>query len=294
MERLSRIKGKVCLLAVACRSRGPVLVILVLLTVVFSARAGTDSDVVVETDQGTVNWTRGYIEAEAVKAPSVKSAITAAAAAAQAEAREKLTAVAYGVPVDTFQRVRDTDTERHHLLAGIRRLVAGLPVHKQQYLSDGTVRISLRLNLTGAFAQLVLPPGIRHIESIQTVKKAGSRSAEENALPPTGLVIDARGTGLRPALVPGVLDENGRQVYGELYASREAVVQWGMCRYFRDPEVARQSPRVADRPLMIQGLRAAGPGETSVVINNTDADRIRSDSETIALLRNCRVVIVVD
>jgi len=280
--------------AAGCRTRRPVLAILVLLTVAFSARAGTDSDVVVETDQGIINWTRGYIEAEAEKAPRVKSGIAEATAAAEAEAREKLAALAYGVPVDTFQRVRDTDTERHHLLAGIRRLVAGLPVHKQQYLSDGTVRISLRLNLTGSFAQLVLPLGIRHIESIQTVKRAGDRSAEESSLPPTGLVIDARGTGLRPALVPGVLDENGRQVYGELYASREAVVQWGMCRYFQDPAVARQSPRVADRPLMIHGLRAAGPGKTSVVINNTDADRIRSASETIALLRNCRVVIVVD
>lgn len=294
MERLSRIKKRIRPPSAVCRTRRPVLALLVLLTLVFSAQAGTDSDVVVTTDQGIVNWTRGYIEAQAVKAPRVKSGIAEAAAAAEAEAREKLTAVAYGIPVDTFRRVRDLDTERLPLLAGIRRLAAGLPVHKQQYLSDGTVRISLRLNLTGAFAQLALPLGIRHIESIQTVKKAGDRSAEEHSRPSTGLVIDARGTGLRPALVPGILDENGRQVYGELYASREAVIQWGMCRYFRDPEVARQSPRVAERPLMIHALRAAGPGKTSVVINNTDAAKIRSASETIALLRNCRVVIVVD
>jgi len=228
-----------------------------------------------------------------VRVPEMNAEIAQAAAEAEADARRKLVAVAYGIPIDTFRRVRDRDTEAHLLLAGIRRLVNEIPIYKQQYLSDGTVRITLRMNLTGAFSQLVLPPGIRHIDSIHTVKGKRNQSAQESPagrFPFTGLVIDARGTGLRPALVPGILDENGRQVYGELYASREAVVQWGMCRYFRDPEVARQSPRVADRPMMIHGLRAAGPGKTSVVINNTDADILLKAIE-IAVIARCLILL---
>ncbi len=263
-----------------------------------TAVAGDGGGVVVRDTLGTVNWTRGYIEVQAEKSPSPNTEIAQTAAVATAAAREKLSAAAYRLPLDTFRRVRDLDGQDHRLLAAIRRLVAGQPVYKQRYLSDGTVRILLRMALTGDFAELVLPAEIRHIESIRTVKETRNRKIEavgaDTAAPATGLVIDARGTGLQPALVPGILDENGRQLYGEKYVSRESVVRWGMCRYFRGLAAARKSRRVAGHPLVIRGLRAAGPGKTSVVINNSDAEKIRSASEVIALLRNCRVVIVIE
>ena len=278
------------------RAAGPVLAVLLLAALACgAAHAGSAGAVRVKSGAVTVDWSRGYIEVQAEKTPAANAEIAKTAAVATAAAREKLATAAYGLPLDTFRRVRDLDGADRHLLAAIGRLVAGLPVYKQQYLSDGTVRIRLRMALTGAFAQLVLPAEIRHIESITTVKAA--RSAKGNAGPQplsTGLVIDARGTGLQPALVPGILDEDGRQIYGEKYVSRESVVRWGMCRYFHDLQIARQSPRVAGRPLVIHGLRAAGPAKTSIVISNADAEKIRSASEVIALLRSCRVAVVID
>ncbi len=273
-----------------------VLLMITALAVTAGAGDRGETEVVVRDTLGSVNWTRGYIEVQAEKTPAPNIEIAQTAALATAAAREKLAAAAYRLPLDTFRRVRDLDGKDHGLLAAIRRLVAGLPVYKQRYLSDGTVRIRLRMALTGDFAELVLPSGIRHIESIRTVKATRGRKIEtlgtDTSAPVTGLVIDARGTGLQPALVPGILDEDGRQLYGEKYVSRESVVRWGMCRYFLGLTAARRSPRVAGHPLVIRGLRAAGPGKTSVVINSSDAEKIRSASEVIALLRNCRVVIV--
>ena len=277
------------------RWRGRTLVLILgLLAAVFNAHAQVSDDLVIETHQGFVNWTRGYIQVKAVKVPKLNAEMAETAKAAEADAREKLVSMAYDIPIDTFRHVRDLDTAELDLLSNIRQRVSGIPIYKQQYLSDGTAQIVLRLNLTGAFAELVLPSEIKHIDLVRTVQGAKADTNTGGGKLFSGLVVDAKGIGLQPAMTPGIVDENGRQVYGELYASREFAVQQGMCRYFRDLEAARRAPRVGDRPLMVRGLRTAGPGKTHVVINNADADKIRSASKHLTLLRKCQVVLVVD
>jgi hypothetical protein len=56
-------------------------------------------------------------------------------------------------------------------------------------------------------------------------------------------------------------------------------------------DAAARHPRVADKPLVLKGLRTSG---TDIVVSNTDAARLRSAFENLAFLRQCRVVIVLD
>jgi len=110
----------------------------------------------------------------------------------------------------------------------------------------------------------------------------------------TGLVVDARGLDIRPAMVPKIIDENHQEVYGSAFVSREYAVQQGMSGYGENLEVIIHNRRVADHPLVVKGLKVAGSGHSEIVISNADASKLRSTSESLSFLKKCRVVIVID
>ena len=110
----------------------------------------------------------------------------------------------------------------------------------------------------------------------------------------TGLVVDARGLGVRPAMAPKILDETGQEVYGSAFVSREFAVQQGMSGYAKGLTSAKQNQRVTANPLVVKGLRVEGPGQCNIVISNADAVRLRNSSADLSFLEKCRVMIVVD
>jgi hypothetical protein len=107
------------------------------------------------------------------------------------------------------------------------------------------------------------------------------------------LIVDARGLGLQPSLAPCIYDENGRQVYGPAFISREFAVTHGVCGYAGSIEQAQADKRVVYHPLMVKGLRITEDA-TDVIISNMDASKIRGKSENLALLKACRVIVVLD
>jgi hypothetical protein len=108
------------------------------------------------------------------------------------------------------------------------------------------------------------------------------------------LVIDTRGLGITPVMVPKILDEDAREVYGSAFVSREYAVQQGMSGYSKDLAAAQSNQRVADNPLTVKGLRTEGVQHSDVIISNVDASRLRSASENLSFMKKCRVIIVVE
>ena len=166
-------------------------------------------------------------------------------------------------------------------------------------MPDGAAEIVVEMSLYGGFAQLILPEDIRHIEAIQPVNAAADKQPPiENAFPDRsqagGLVIDARGLDINPAMVFTVFDEGGKPVYGSAYVSREYAVQWGMAAYIRRIPQGNTFTRVAPGPLVIKGLRAVGAGRTDIVISNADAIKLKGAVENLILLRQGRVAVVLD
>ena len=166
------------------------------------------------------------------------------------------------------------------------------------------VESKIDLSMDGAFSELILPSDIRHLESVhqvevenKEVKVAGNEKGEDpnpKESPLTGLVVDARGLEARPALVMRVLDEGGEAVYGTAFVSREFVVDHGMAAYLKDMDAALSHPRVAQRPLVVKGIKTWGVGRSDIVISNFDAAKLKSASEHLTFLRKCRVIIVTD
>jgi len=172
---------------------------------------------------------------------------------------------------------------------------------------DGGIAVTLEMNLYGGFSQLMLPSDVRQVDSITSlnnrdrasynpnqVQSAQYRGKETKPDAYSGLIVDARGIGASPSMVPVLVDENGQEIYGPAYVSREFAVQNGMCRYIRGVDNSYALPRVAPNPMLVKGLRAVSKGDCDIVISNADASRLRGVSSHLEFLKQCRVVIIID
>ena len=296
-----------------------VVVVAVALMLVFPATEGFVAEwhefVQPVSTYGNINWSQGVITAVGIGAPPEKyygkpQARPMALRAAQLVAYRNLLEVISGVMIDSTTVVRDSMVESDLIRSQVNGMVKGTEVVKKEYLSDGTVEVTLAMSLRGGFSQLILPTDIQQMPEIKTIPPAPPTPAQEPMTPGpmttepmtpmptpsvyTGLVVDAHGIAARPAMSPKILDENGQEVYGSGYVSREYAVQQGMTGYAKDLATAQANPRVTNEPLTIKGLRTEGPGKSNLVISNADAAKIRSASENLSFLKKCRVVIVLD
>jgi hypothetical protein len=296
-----------------------VIVVAFALMLAFPATEGfaAERHELVETvgTHGSINWSDRIITAIGIGTPPEKyygkpQARPMALRAAQLDAYRNLLEVTRGVRVDSTTMVRDSMVESDVIRSQVEGMVKGGQIVKKEYLSDGTVEVTLAISLNGGFAQLILPKDIKQVPEIKAIspppltpleeRKVGEASlplSPEPATPPTiytGLVVDARGLNGRPSMSPKVFDENGLEVYGSAYVSREFAVQQGMAGYARNLTAAQANPRVTNEPLTLKGLRTEGPGRCSFVISNADAAKIRSASENLSFLKKCRVMIVFD
>lgn len=282
---------------------------------------------------GNVNWTTGVVEAVGIGAPPEKyygkpQARPMALRAAQLDAYRNLLEVVKGVRVTSATYVEDFATKSDEVRTEVSGLVRGAQVVKKDYLSDGTVEVTMRMSLSGGLIQVILPRVIEVEKAekpavvtppkppVQATPKEEDVTAppapaevvvpkkKEVTAPPapkapagivyTGLVIDARGIQARPAMSPKVLDENGQEVYGSMQVDREFAVQQGMSGYARDLTAAQSNPRVTNDPVTVKGLRTVGAGRSNIVISNADAQMIKSASENLTFLKKCRVMVVLD
>jgi hypothetical protein len=139
------------------------------------------------------------------------------------------------------------------------------------------------------------PPSIE--TKAQTPTKAPAK-AEDNLdlkkLNYTGLIIDARKLGLRPALVPKVLNEKGELVYSSKSVGQQDIIRMGLVGYAKDVNAAARSQRVTADPVVVNGISATGEKKTDVVVSNRDAQLILTTAPYTGYLKNGRVMVVYD
>jgi hypothetical protein len=280
---------------------------------------------------GSVNWTQGLLTAVGIGAPPERfygkpQARPMAMRAAQVDAYRKLLEVASGVRVDATTMVKDYAVESDSVRTQVEGIVRGAQIVKTDYLSDGTVEVTVQMPLAGASGGLgqAIYPRMSEVGAFPQVPPAGYPTAPpipatpgvEAPVPPpaapvapvepaapaapatsavyTGFVVDARGIQARPAMSPKVVDENGEEVYGSMYVDREYAVQQGMAGYARDLTAAQTNSRVTNNPYTVKGLKAEGPGKSNIVISNADAIHLKSAAENLTFMKKCRVMIVLD
>jgi len=271
-----------------------VLTLLFLLTLSVFGYTDNSIEVIEQKEKGSVNWSRGVVQAKGIgiplpKIPENSNARTVALTDAKLNAFRIILEIIRELRINGTTVVGDYEIQEPAIMSKIENMVKSAKVVKKEYLTDGTVKIEMEVNLRGGFAQLVLPNDIKPLDSITFVTMNKTSSPVF-----TGLVVDAKGLGVRPVMVPRILDENNQEVYGSAFVSREYAVQQGMSGYARNLKESLNNQRVADHPLVVKGLKTLGPGRSEIVISNADASKLRSTSESLYFMKKCRVIIVVD
>ncbi|MEK7243894.1 MAG: hypothetical protein AAB112_07000 [Thermodesulfobacteriota bacterium] len=252
-------------------------------------------------NKGSVNWTYGYIEAVGIGAPPQRNIGTPQARpmalrAAQVDAYRNMLEVVNGVRVDSNTTIRDFTVESDIINTQVQGIVKGAKTMKQEYLSDGTVEVTVRMPLSGNFAAVIVPRILekRQAAPMPATPQAPAASPASGGEVFTGLVVDARGIQARPAMSPRIIDEKGQEVYGSMNVEREYAVQQGMSGYARDLTAAQSNARVTNSPVSVKGLKTEGAGRSDIVIANADAEKIRASGDNQSFLKKCRVMIVLD
>lgn len=109
----------------------------------------------------------------------------------------------------------------------------------------------------------------------------------------TGLIFDAQNLTFTPSASVKILDEDGREVYGSAYVSKEWAEKQGIVSYVKDLAQAKANQRVAGNPLVIKAIKVTGPNNKDLVISNDDARRVRDLAKHLNFLDAAKVVIIV-
>ncbi len=257
-------------------------------------------DFMQQIGQGSVNWTKGTIQGKGIGAPPEKyygkpNARPMAIRAAKVVALRNILEAVNGVRVDSETVVRDFAVDSDVVRSQVQGIVRGARQVNVEYMSDGTVEVVMEISMFGEFTSALLPASVGSMPTaVVTPPSDTATSSAPAGAEYTGLVIDARGFGVRPAMAPKVMDESGQEVYGSAFVSREYAIQQGMTGYAKDLDGARNNDRVTDNPLVVKAVRVEGPGKCDMVISDMDAAMLRGAADTRGFLEKCRVMIVVD
>ena len=163
-----------------------------------------------------------------------------------------------------------------------------------KYLSDTSIEVVYEVPMSG-ISEVVIPP-TGFLDPFAPTASAPADAAATTESPTTGavtgLIIDCTGLGIRPAMSPQILDQNGGVVYGPSNYTREYAIKNGVAGYAKGLDAGKGDDRVKGNPLVVKAVAVSGSNNVDVVIGNSDIMRIRSANSSYGILKDCRVLIV--
>ena len=237
---------------------------------------------------GGIDYSKRVIVSKGIGMPGGVGGRGGQIRAAIMDAQRNFLEVTKGAIVDSRSTIEDFVLKSDVINSQVRGVAKNFTVVDTAYFDDGSIEVTLQFSMEGELLNAVLP---------QDMGTGATPTAAPPAAPGkaySGLIVDARGLNVRPALAPKVLDENGKEVYGSSYVSREYAVQQGMVGYAKDPDKAASNERVSPDALLVKGIKADGPNKTDIIISNNDASALLAISENLNFLRKCKVIVLVD
>lgn len=176
-------------------------------------------------------------------------------------------------------------------------------VGEPKYLSDTSVEVTYEVKMAD-ISRVLLPmaekaPTLTYEDvTVEDATVASDQGSSTESGPTsggvTGIIIDGKGLGLRPAMSPRIVNQSGSVVYGPGQYSRDYAATNGVVGYAKSMEQAKADPRVQGNPLVIRGSSVSGASAADLVISNVDAGKIARADGSAGLLGDCRVMFVLD
>ncbi len=230
-----------------------------------------------KTSSGEINWTDGYVatsgEGKIIKGPNLRICDSMARRAALLDAQAKVLRMVQGIRLDGTMTVKESIARNQRLFYGLKGLIARVRAF-DQHKNKGVYIVRIRVPLYGT-------RGIQGIFHDEYVKSGSGRARQTRT---RCVVIDARGTGLTPALFIKIKDQTGRDVYSTRDVAVSDLLNKGMAVYVTSTALQQDDVEV-------KALRAAGPQHSDIVVSFADADRLKSVDGSLPA---CPVVVIAD
>jgi hypothetical protein len=240
---------------------------------------------------GVVDWTDQMIREVGIGAPNPNLPIGAqrpsAIEAAKRVALRNLLERVQGMNITSEVTVQEYMVVSDVIYNRVEGAVRNFRVVDTRYKSDGSVEVEVEVPLSGIYSTVLT-------DYIPMGQQPYGYEGTPSSTVYTGLIVDARGLGLRPALAPKIVDQNGMEVYGTGSVSRDYALQIGVVGYEKDLNRARANERVTNNPLVVKAVEVSGTHNTDVVVSNQEANMIRAAAQNLNFLQQCKVMLILD
>ena len=133
-------------------------------------------------------------------------------------------------------------------------------------------------------------------EASKTKTEETSLSSDASQAEPqttvTGLVVDASGVNVKPALNPQIVSESGEEIYGFKKANRDFRRLNGLASYAPDMKDACLDKRVTEKPFVMNAKSLSKDKPCIIIVSNEEALKFNDYKNSNRVLEHCRVIIV--
>jgi hypothetical protein len=258
---------------------------------------GVDANCTTPNDRACIDWSRQVAIAVGTGVPA-GFATTAgqknvtALRSARLDAARNLLELIRGVNVTSDSTMQSAMVANDQVRSSVEGSLNSIrEVGQPKYFSDGSIQVRLEASL-----RQIIPPDL-YLGAPQQIGGPGSAPPAptvSGGTAYTGLIVDATGTGVTPAMSPKIYDPDGNEVYGSAYVSRDFAISQGIVGYVKSVDQARDTDRVKGNPALVKAIAAKGPSKSDLVVSKEDAATLRDLAKQQTFLREARVMIVLD
>jgi len=266
---------------------------------------------------GGIDWENRviYSVGDGVMPPNAISAAQARVRAKRAaidEAYGRMIEMANEVRVDAESTTRNYVNENRIVRTKVSGMVKNAEIVKINQLEDGSYQIMMKMPMDGVkgLGSALLPVQMERIRKVRVISSTSKEDmmaktksfSPKSVLQPTskktenytGLIIDTKGLGAKPAMYPKILVENGDSIYDVSSANPNATIEEGLVAYRMNLDAAKQVSRIGSNPLIVKAQKVSGKYKADIVISDSDAQKIYQADSKSGILGEAKVVVVID
>lgn len=261
----------------------------------FEATMIENGEVIQKIGQGEINWTKGVLSANGYADPN--QPVYAQQVAAAADARANLLMILNEVSIKRGITVEKGLLTQDINIQTVQGTLQGAIVSELKRDPNGMPMVVAYKKITPDMLRAIMPDKLFTPEAGEkpfTPERASTPAPAPVSMNYTGLIIDARGSGIAPSLGLNIIAEGSNQVlYGPSFATRAKVLEkGGMAGYSGSLDKAKANSRVGKNPLIVKAISSCGERNTDVLISKEDAARIYSENLKNPFLKDLSVIVV--
>lgn len=251
----------------------------------WASTAAASDDVSQTVGHGQINYSDQTITVTGSGAPSLNAANVAVARlgaerAAKLDAMRNVLEAVKGVRLSGQKTAAQAIDASPEMKAKVDGVVRNFKVTDTKYYSDGGVDVIVSVPLKDVLDVLLPTAGSTSASALAPAPEAD----------PSGVVVNAKGLNVLPALAPRLLDEAGKELFSAAAVTKDALKRHGVAVYSRSLDKALKNDRVGAKPWVIKAQKVAAD-QADLVIAAADASKL---SQLAAILADGRLVIVTD